>query len=361
MGFDWWVWRRAIVSDNVLRILTALIAIAIGSVGTFAIFYGLNLLVERFPRPWKNRLLPWVYMGPAVLLLTAYLVLPSLQTLYISFFDSRSVEFVGFKNYGFALTNPDMLLAFRNNLLWLVLVSGLSVGLGLIIAVLVDRVKYEAAAKSLIFLPMAISFVGASVIWRFVYAFKPAGSDQIGLLNAIRQAFGLEPLGWLIERDGPLEPLWERLQLADLSPLPTLLPLNTLALIVIMIWLQTGFCMVLLSAAVKGIPKDVIEAARIDGASEFQIFRRIIIPMIVPTITVVTTTVVVAVLKVFDIVYVMTGGNLDTDVIASRMIKEMFNFRNFGRGSAIATVLLLAVIPVMVTNIRRFTQQEANR
>ncbi|MEM9980476.1 MAG: sugar ABC transporter permease, partial [Cyanobacteria bacterium P01_D01_bin.2] len=318
MGFDWWVWRRAIVSDNVLRILTALIAIAIGSVGTFAIFYGLNLLVERFPRPWKNRLLPWVYMGPAVLLLTAYLVLPSLQTLYISFFDSRSVEFVGFKNYGFALTNPDMLLAFRNNLLWLVLVSGLSVGLGLIIAVLVDRVKYEAAAKSLIFLPMAISFVGASVIWRFVYAFKPAGSDQIGLLNAIRQAFGLEPLGWLIERDGLLEPLWERLQLGDLSPLPTLLPLNTLALIVIMIWLQTGFCMVLLSAAVKGIPKDVIEAARIDGASEFQIFRRIIIPMIVPTITVVTTTVVVAVLKVFDIVYVMTGGNLDTDVIASR-------------------------------------------
>ena len=347
--------------DNVLRILTALIAIAIGSVGTFAIFYGLNLLVERFPRPWKNRLLPWVYMGPAVLLLTAYLVLPSLQTLYISFFDSRSVEFVGLKNYGFALTNPDMLLAFRNNLLWLVLVSGLSVGLGLIIAVLVDRVKYEAVAKSLIFLPMAISFVGASVIWRFIYAFKPAGSDQIGLLNAIRQAFGLEPLGWLIERDGLLEPLWERLQLADLSPLPTLLPLNTLALIVIMIWLQTGFCMVLLSAAVKGIPKDVIEAARIDGASEFQIFRRIIIPMIVPTITVVATTVVVAVLKVFDIVYVMTGGNLDTDVIASRMIKEMFNFRNFGRGSAIATVLLLAVIPVMVTNIRRFTQQEANR
>ncbi|MEO0353111.1 MAG: sugar ABC transporter permease, partial [Cyanobacteria bacterium P01_A01_bin.15] len=294
------------MSDNVLRILTALVAIATGSIGTFAIFYGLNLLVERFPRPWKDRLLPWVYMGPAVLLLTAYLVLPSLQTLYISFFDSRSVEFVGLKNYGFALTNPDMLLAFRNNLLWLVLVSGLSVGLGLIIAVLVDRVKYEAVAKSLIFLPMAISFVGASVIWRFIYAFKPAGSDQIGLLNAIRQAFGLEPLGWLIERDGLLEPLWERLQLADLSPLPTLLPLNTLALIVIMIWLQTGFCMVLLSAAVKGIPKDVIEAARIDGASEFQIFRRIIIPMIVPTITVVATTVVVAVLKVFDIVYVMT-------------------------------------------------------
>lgn len=349
------------MSDNLLRILMAVFAIALGSIGTFAIFYGLNVLVERFSRPWKDRLLPWVYMGPAVLLLTAYLVLPTLQTLYISFFDARSVKFVGLKNYAFALTNPDMVIAFRNNLLWLLLVSGVSVGLGLIIAVLVDRVKYESAAKSLIFLPMAISFVGASVIWRFIYAFKPAGSDQIGLLNALRQTVGLEPLGWLIERDGLLEPLWETLKVPSISNLPTLLPLNTLALIVIMVWLQTGFCMVLLSAAVKGIPKDVIEAARIDGANEFQIFRRITIPMIMPTITVVTTTVVVAVLKVFDIVYVMTGGNLDTDVIASRMIKEMFSFRNFGRGSAIATVLLLAVIPVMVTNIRRFTQQEANR
>ena len=349
------------MSDNLLRILMAVFAIALGSIGTFAIFYGLNVLVERFSRPWKDRLLPWVYMGPAVLLLTAYLVLPTLQTLYISFFDARSVKFVGLKNYAFALTNPDMVIAFRNNLLWLLLVSGVSVGLGLIIAVLVDRVKYESAAKALIFLPMAISFVGASVIWRFIYAFKPAGSDQIGLLNALRQTVGLEPLGWLIERDGLLEPLWETLKVPSISNLPTLLPLNTLALIVIMVWLQTGFCMVLLSAAVKGIPKDVIEAARIDGANEFQIFRRITIPMIMPTITVVTTTVVVAVLKVFDIVYVMTGGNLDTDVIASRMIKEMFSFRNFGRGSAIATVLLLAVIPVMVTNIRRFTQQEANR
>ena len=349
------------MTDNLLRILMAVIAIATGSIGTFAIFYGLNLLVEKLPRIWKERLLPWVYMGPAVLMLTAYLVLPTLRTLYISFFDSRSEKFVGLKNYAFALTNPDMVIAFRNNLLWLVLVSGLSVGLGLIIAVLVDRVKYESAAKSLIFLPMAISFVGASVIWRFIYAFKPAGSDQIGLLNAVRQTFGLDPLGWLIERDGLLEPVWETLKVPSIDALPTLLPLNTLALIAIMVWLQTGFCMVLLSAAVKGIPKDVIEAARIDGANEFQIFRRIIIPMIMPTITVVATTVVVAVLKVFDIVYVMTGGNLDTDVIASRMIKEMFNFRNFGRGSAIATVLLLAVIPVMVTNIRRFTQQEANR
>ena len=326
------------MTDNFLRILNALLAIVIGSGGVIAVFYGLNLLVERLPKQGKQVLLPWVYLGPAVLLLSAYLVLPTIRTLYISFFDNRSENFVGLKNYIFAFTNSNMLIAFRNNLLWLVLVTGISVSLGLVIAVLVDRVKYEAVAKSLIFLPMAISFVGASVIWRFVYAFKPAESEQIGLLNAIVTAFGGEPVGWLVDRS-----------------------INNLALIAIMIWLYTGFCMVLLSSAVKGIPKDVIEAARMDGASELQIFWRVIIPMIMPTITVVTTTVIVLVLKVFDIVFVMTGGNLNTDVIASRMIKEMFNYRNFGRGSAIATILLLVVIPVMVVNIRRFRQQEVNR
>jgi alpha-glucoside transport system permease protein len=203
--------------------------------------------------------------------------------------------------------------------------DGVSVSLGLVIAVLVDRVKYEPLAKALIFLPMAISFVGASVIWRFVYAYQPPGVDQIGLLNAIVTGAGFEPIGWLVNKT-----------------------VNNFALIAIMIWLQTGFAMVLLSSAVKGIPKDVIEAARIDGANEFQIFWRITIPMISSTIVVVSTTIIVLVLKVFDIVFVMTGGNLDTDVIASRMIKEMFNFRNFGRGSAIAVILLLAVIPVMV-------------
>ncbi|MEL6453868.1 MAG: sugar ABC transporter permease, partial [Cyanobacteria bacterium J06623_5] len=180
--------------------------------------------------------------------------------------------------------------------------------------------------------------VGASVIWRFMYAFKPAGTAQIGLLNAVAVSLGFEPVAWLVDRS-----------------------INNFSLIAIMIWLQTGFCMVLLSSAVKGVPKDVIEAARVDGASEFQIFRRIIVPMIMPTVTVVATTVVVLVLKVFDIVFVMTGGNLDTDVIASRMVKEMFNFRNFGRGSAIAVILLIAVIPIMVANIRRFRQQELDR
>ncbi len=327
------------MDSNVALVLQALLAIALGSGGVIAVFYGLNILVEKvLPQRTRQRVLPWIYVGPSMLLLGGYLVIPAIRTFYLSFFNGNSSEFVGLKNYLFALTAPDMLITFRNNVLWLVLVTGLSVGLGLVIAVLIDRVKYEPLAKSLIFLPMAISFVGASVIWRFIYAYRPLGSEQIGLLNAIVVSLGFEPVGWLVNRG-----------------------INNFALIVIMIWLQTGFCMVLLSSAVKGVPDDVIEAARVDGASELQIFRRITVPMIMPTVTVVATTVVVLVLKVFDIVFVMTGGNLNTDVIASRMIKEMFNFRNFGRGSAIAVILLIAVIPVMVANIRRFRQQELDR
>lgn len=327
------------MNDNVALILKALLAILIGSGGVIAAFYGLNILVEKtLPESVRRKILPWIYVGPSLLLLGGYLVLPTLRTIYLSFFNKDSTEFVGLKNYIFAFTAPDMLIAFRNNIFWLVLVTSISVGLGLVIAVLVDRVKYEPLAKSLIFLPMAISFVGASVIWRFIYAYRPAGTEQIGLLNAIVTSLGFEPVGWLVNRG-----------------------INNFALIVIMIWLQTGFCMVLLSSAVKGVPKDVIEAARVDGAGEIQIFRRIIVPMIMPTVTVVSTTVIVLVLKVFDIVFVMTGGNLQTDVIASRMVREMFNFRNFGRGSAIAVILLIAVIPVMMANIRRFRQQEQNR
>ena len=320
------------------RILDVVVAITLGCGGVIGLFYLANYGIHALPKPWNRHFLPWVYIAPAMGILSAYLILPTIQTVYLSFFDGRSANFVGLKNYVFAFTNRAMLVAFRNNLLWLVLVTGVSVSLGLVIAVLVDKVRYEPIAKSLIFLPMAISFVGASVIWKFVYAYKPAGDEQIGLLNAIMVSLGFEPVGWLVERS-----------------------VNNLALIAIMIWLYTGFCMVILSAAVKGIPEDVIEAARIDGANGWQIFWRVTIPMIRSTILVVSTTVVILVLKVFDIVFVMTGGNQGTEVIASRMIKEMFNFRNFGRGSAIAVILLLLIIPVMISNIRRFRAQERLR
>ncbi|MDA0674263.1 MAG: sugar ABC transporter permease [Cyanobacteria bacterium] len=321
------------------RILSAAIAILIGCGGVIGLFYLANLAVERvFPSRRQTQILPWVYLAPAALVLTAYLALPTVLTVYISFFDRRSQNLVGLANYIDLFTDKVMWEAFRNNMLWLVLVTGISVSLGLVIAVLADRVQYEQVPKTLIFLPMAISFVGASVIWRFIYDYRPADTAQIGLLNAVMVSLGFEPVGWLVERS-----------------------INNFALIAIMIWLQTGFCMVLLSAAVKGIPQEIIEAARMDGASEAQIFWRVIIPMIRSTLVVVATTVIILVLKVFDIVFVMTAGNQGTEVIASRMIKEMFNFRDYGRGSAIAVILLLAIIPVMVTNIRRFREQEALR
>lgn len=316
---------------------SATIAILGGCGAVIGILWGLNGLCSQLPTPWNYRLLPWVYLSPALVVLAVYLIFPTFWTLYISFLDARSQNFVGLSNYQFAFSDRNLLLAFQNNLLWLLCVTVISVSLGLLLAILVDRLPYETGIKSLIFLPMAISFVGASVIWKFMYDFKPAGFPQIGLLNGIVTALGADPVGWLVLR-----------------------PWNNLALIAIMIWLQTGFCMVLLSAAIKSIPSEILEAARMDGANELQIFWRIILPMTRSTILVVATTVIVGVLKVFDIVFVMTGGTLGTEVVASRMIKEMFNYRNFGHGSAIAVILLLAVIPVMIANIRRFQNQESS-
>ncbi len=281
---------------------------------------------------------PWLYMAPALLILGVYLVYPIVGTVYYSFFDKRSEHFVGWANYKWALTSKVMHIAFRNNILWFIFFTVFVVGFGLVLAVLADRVRYESPLKSIIFLPMAISFVGAGVIWKFVYAYRPKGAPQIGLLNAIITALGGEPVGWLVNRH-----------------------VNNFALIVVGIWVWTGFCMVVLSAAYKGIPRELLEAARVDGATEWQTFRYVTLPLMVPTIAVVTTTMVINVLKVFDIVYVMTNGDFGTEVLANRMYKEMFNFRNYGRASAIAVILLLAIIPVMLINIRRFQEEEALR
>ncbi len=287
----------------------------------------------------KRGWLPWVFVGPALLIVTFFLLYPSLNTFYLSFFDRRSENFVGFGNYLFTLTSQAMLIALRNNLLWLVVFTGGTVSLGVVFAVMFDRIRWESWAKSAVFLPMAISFVGAGVIWRFVYAFRPPGSPQIGLLNGLVTLIpGVSPQGWLIEKS-----------------------VNNFALILVGIWIWTGFCTITLSAAYKSIPQEILEAARVDGANEVQVFFRIILPMMVSTIAVVATTMVVIVLKIFDVVYVMTNGNFDTEVMANRMYKEMFHFRDFGRASAIAVILLLAIIPVMLFNIRNFRRQEAMR
>jgi len=284
-----------------------------------------------------GRLQPWLYIGLALVLVSFFLIYPSIHTIFLSF--TRSGEFSGIRNYIYIFTNNTMLTALRNNLLWVVVATAFTVAFGLILAVLLDRVRYESVIKSIVFLPMAISFVGASVIWKFIYAYRPAGTDQIGLFNAIITALGGKPIGWLIERP------W----------------INNFCLIMVWIWIWTGFCMVILSAAYKNIPKELLEAARIDGASEWQVFWKVILPLLKTTIAVAATTMMVFVLKIFDIVYVMTNGNFSTEVIANRMYKEMFHFRNFGKASAIAVVLFVLIVPMMLINIRRFREQEAIR
>jgi len=209
-----------------------------------------------------------------------------------------------------------------------------------LVAVLVDRVRYETIAKSVIFVPLAISMVAASVIWLYMYQYKPPGAIQTGTLNAAIGVFGLGPVPWL--------------QVQEFS-------VNTFMLIVVMTWMWTGFAMVIISAALKGINPELMEAARVDGATEFQVFRGIIFPLLVPTLVVVSTTMIITALKAFDIVFTMTSGNLETNVIANLMYAEMFKFSQYGRASAIAVVLLLAIIPIMVFNIGRFRQQEAVR
>jgi alpha-glucoside transport system permease protein len=278
---------------------------------------------------------PWLYLAPAAALLGVFLVYPVVNTIYLSFFDSRSANFVGIDNYVFLLTHPSTLVVFRNNFLWLVLFTTLTVGLGLVLAVLANQVRYEAIAKAVIFVPMAVSFTAAAVIWRFMYIYQPGTFEQIGVVNAAITTLGFDPVPWITDRS-----------------------VNNYALIAAGIWMWTGFALVVVSAGLKGIPAEIIEAARVDGATETQIFWRIILPMLRSVLLVVAVTLVINSLKVFDLVYVMTFGNYDTDVLANRMFKEMFRFGNFGRASAVAVVLLLAIFPVMLLNIRRFRREQ---
>src|SRR5215469_5492796 len=286
---------------------------------------------KKGPSRFRDQLVAWIWVGPAVVFVGVFLVWPVLNTIWLSLLSSDSTQFVGLKNFKFIFTDSNMLEVLRNNLLCLVFGTAVTVFLGLVIAVLVDRVPIESIAKAAIFIPMAISFVGAGVIWIFMYDFSAAGTTQIGLLNAILTRLGFAPHAWLIDS-----------------------PLNNLALIAVYVWIWTGFCMVILSAALKSIPAEILEAARVDGANEFAIFFRVTVPMISPTIVVVATTMVINVLKIFDILYVMTGGNFGTNVIALKYVQELFDFQNYGLSAALAVVLLAAIIPIMYFNIRRF-------
>lgn len=338
-------------SDAPRGVIT-LVAIVWGVGGVALLYWIFNNIVERLPGLWSERLLPFVFVGPAMAILAWYLAIPTLRTFWISLFNRdgppsglnmfqqlSSDSFAGLSNYVAVFTEPLMLEAFRNNIMWIIFGSTFSVAFGLVIAVLADRSRFEKTAKSLIFLPMAISFVGASIIWNFIYEYRPVGQPQVGLLNAIVTGFGGTPQSY---------PQW-----VDIAPW------NNLFLIVIVIWLQAGFSMVLFSAALKGIPEELLEAARIDGATEVQIFFRIMIPYIRGTIISVFTTVVIFTLKIFDVVWVMTGGQFGTHVIATQFYRQSFTNRNSGFGSAIAIALLIAVIPVMIYNLKQFREQEA--
>lgn len=335
----------------VQQILYALLTVVIGVGAAFAYFWGANWVLDRATSTEglegavavrrdrvRNQIRPWVFLFPALFFLTVYLVYPVFETLWLSFQDSTGREFVGGSNWAWAVGDGNFRQSVFNNLLWLILVPAASTAFGLLVAVLADRLWWGQIAKSLVFMPMAISFVGASVIWKFVYDYRGPGAPQIGALNAFVEALGIDAQAWITI------PFW-----------------NNILLMIILIWIQTGFAMVILSAALRGIPEETLEAARIDGANDVRIFFDIMIPQIFPTILVVWTTITIVVLKVFDIVLAMTNGQWDTQVLANYMYDQMFRANHFGHGSTIALVIMIAVLPIMIWNIRQANKEEGTR
>jgi alpha-glucoside transport system permease protein len=330
MAMDWLLHAG---DDPVHKFLLMIIAIAL-----FVVVVALILLVvdrRRNPSKW---FIAGGFVGPALVLLTAGLLYPAFGTIVNSFQFRTSPEFIGFDNYIRAFTEPAFLLVLGNTALWVLVAPLLATFIGLVYAVVVDRSRFEKFAKALVFLPMAISMVGASIIWRFVYEFKPAGTDQTGLLNQLIVWLGGSPVQFLLERPG-----------------------NTFLLMVVLIWIQTGFAMTLLSASIRAIPTDIVEAARLDGLSGFGMFWRITIPSIRPALVVVLTTIAMTTLKVFDIVRTMTAGRYGTSVVANEFYEQSFRQNNAGLGAALAVLLFIIVIPVIIYNVRQMRLAEEVR
>lgn len=320
--------------------LQGLITIIVGVGGCVAYFYFSNQVLDKVLFPAKgpnagrninraNQIRPWLFLFPAMAALGLYLAYPVVETFRLSLFDRNNGNaFVGLENYGRMLTEDKFWEAVRNNFLWLLVVPALSTAFGLLVAQLTDRIKWGNIAKSLIFMPMAISFVGAAVIFKLIYEARPEDVAQIGVLNAIVVQLGGDVVQWLTV------PFW-----------------NNFLLMIVLVWIQTGFAMVILSAALRGIPEETVEAAIIDGANPFQIFFKIKIPQISGTIVVVWTTITITVLKVFDIVFAMTNGQWETQVLANYMYDKLFRANDWGMGSAAAMVIMLMVTPILVWNV----------
>jgi len=322
--------------------LQGLLTILIGVGGCVGYFYFSNIVLDRFIFPARgpnagrninraNMIRPWLFLAPALIALGLYLAYPVVETLRLSLTErlpGGGYAWVGGDNYSQMVADPKFREALFNNMLWLFVVPAASTAFGLLAAQLTDRIKWGNIAKSIIFMPMAISFVGAAVIWKLVYDYRAAGEEQIGVLNAIVVSLGGEPTAWLTV------PFW-----------------NNFFLMAVLIWIQTGFAMVILSAALRGIPEETIEAAIVDGANPFQIFFKIKVPQIMGTIVVVWTTITIVVLKIFDIVFAMTNGQWETQVLANYMYDKLFRSNDWGVGSASAMVIMLLVTPILVWNV----------
>ncbi|KQO96893.1 carbohydrate ABC transporter permease [Leifsonia sp. Leaf264] len=310
----------------------------VGGIAIFAAVVGLILFfIDKAPKRGRDVLQLIAFLAPAVILLGIGLVYPAIRTAGAAFAD-KTGQFVGLDNFVWMFTQPEALVTLRNTIIWVILVPTVSTVIGLAYANFIDRSRGEKIYKSLIFMPFAISFVGAGIIWKFVYEYRPEGRDQIGLLNQILVWFGQEPVLWL--------------QTA---------PLNTILLIIVMIWVQTGFAVVVLSASIKGIPAEQLEAAELDGTNGWQRFTNVVLPGIRGALVVVVTTISIATLKVFDIVRTMTGGNFETSVVANEMYTQAFRALEPGRGSALALILFVLVLPIVVYNVRVLRKQKEIR
>ncbi len=321
-----------------MTIFSLISYVFIGIFICFSYFHLSNFLVDFFTKKNSNdsSIRAIIFIAPALFVLIIYILYPVLETVRLSFFDKYGRDFVGINNYIWAVKDPEFRRGILNNLGWLLIVPTLSTFFGLVIANLADRLWWGTIAKSIIFMPMAISFVGAGVIWKFVYDYRGPGDQQIGFLNAIIVSLGFEPQAWITI------PIW-----------------NNLFLMAIMIWIQTGLAMVIFSAALRSIPKEMLEAARIDGASELKIFTSIIIPYLHQTILVIWTIITILVLKIFDIILAVTNGQWQTEVLANLMFDWMFRGGgDSGRGSVFAIIIMVAVVPIMIFNIYRHKQEQ---
>lgn len=326
-----------------MQVLIAVASVIGGLVVSFLLYWALNAVVAKLPRKHAARLLPYVFIGPVLVLITVFLVYPTVRTFVLSFMDRRSENFVGWANYQELFSTPDFYEILGNNLMWILVVPISSVVLGLAVATLADRMgpRREQAFKSTIFLPMAISFVAAATIWRFIYSYEAPGQTQTGVLNAIWVALtNSDPVPWMT--------------ISEFN-------INDLLIMLVVIWLNTGFAMVLLSAAIKGVPEETIEAAKIDGANSRSTFFLIVVPQIRGTIVAVLITILIGVMKIFDIVFAMTSGDFGTSVLGMEFIKQLFEFGNPGKASAVVAILMIAIIPVMVYQVRTNRRQEELR